>query len=89
MEPLDQYYKEGEELLVHVVPQRYDEKAARLHVKRTLEVLQNPCILVSQQKDKEEPQPKQEEEKKEEPKKEEGKEEEKKEEQAKPELNPE
>ena len=63
MEPLEPYYQEGQDLLVHVVPQRYDEKAARHHVKRTLEVLQNPCILVSQPKEKEEPaeEPKQEE----------------------------
>lgn len=48
LEPLEQYFEEGTGLEIHLKALRYDEKAARQHVKRLKDILRTPTILVSQ-----------------------------------------
>lgn len=48
LEPLESLFSQEEGLTLHMRALKYDEKAARAHVKKITEVLQNPQILVSQ-----------------------------------------
>ena len=42
LEPLEPLYSEAEGLILHMRALKYDEKAARAHVKKITVVLQNP-----------------------------------------------
>jgi len=47
LELLEQYF-ENESLEVHMQVLKYDEKAARQHVKKVVDILKTPSILVAQ-----------------------------------------